>query len=186
LGIGWTLVGLGLLWGATGFAAAWWFGIASDWSDLVWRIMDGLWLGWLDTLVFLGLSAGHLVLGAIYLSDARMLRRFRAVLDHRGVSSNHRPGVVVPWERIQHVGVTGGNRGYRRLLVDDGSIPEWFWDLPKIQPGRALLRQLFGRAGFLVNVPIDRLNVEAAEIVTAIRSYSGGRFPDPVIRPPRG
>lgn len=134
--------------------------------------------GALCVVLLLGLGILILGIGCLFLYDARQLRLIQLVINHRGIGREDQPQVMVPWDRIRHVVVSTGNPGWRRLLVDDGRMPEDWWTPPTIYAGRAQLRLLARRRRLLVNVPIDRLDVPADQIIRAIRHHSGGRFPD--------
>jgi hypothetical protein len=185
---GWTFIGVGLWWSVFGVCLAWFY--RGLWSQSLLELFESgavVGIASLDVIVMLGLGMGNYLVGALHLADASQLREFRLVIDHGGVASASRPGVVVPWERIQHVVVTSGSARTRRLLVDDGAVPpEWWW-VSTVRAGRGL-RRLLARRGrrFLVNVPIGRLDAAERDIRDAIRYFSGERFPDPVIAPRRG
>lgn len=107
------------------------------------------------------------------LREVRQLDRLRLVIDRHGIACED--GTVVPWERIRHIVVTRGRLGTRRLLVDDATGPE-------VTPEDAAMsiRAIVGRVRkkFVIDTPIDRLDVAAEEVIRAIRHHSGHRFPD--------
>ena len=107
------------------------------------------------------------------LREVRELVRLRLRIDEHGITREGEPPLSLPWDRIRHLAVTRHRPGARRLIVDDGTGPEL---TPSDASGS--LRAEFSRREYALDVPVDRLDVDAERLVQAIRHYSGQRLPD--------
>lgn len=127
--------------------------------------------------VSVGLPVANILGGLRKIRELREHDRLVLAIGPEGISRLNDPPLAVRWDHIRHIVVTGGKPGSRRLLVDDGTgTPA----RPRsVHIGlRDSLAYLAGRRRFTVDIPIDALNVEAGEVVRAIRHHSGGRLPD--------
>jgi hypothetical protein len=106
------------------------------------------------------------------LREVRRLDGLRLVIDADGISCGER---TVPWSRIRHATVTAGRAGSRRLLVDDGTGSELSAAHRGTSP-QAIVGRVSRR--YALDVPLDRLDVPADQLVGAIRRHSGQRLPD--------
>ncbi|MGH3681538.1 MAG: hypothetical protein ACRDT2_15005 [Natronosporangium sp.] len=115
--------------------------------------------------------------GSRHLWEMHRLDRLRLVIGPTGISRLNRPTWHLPWEQVRHIAVTDGERGKRRLLVDDGNgTPLSPADLP-FGPG-AHVGWVFATRRFALDLPIDALDADAGQLIAAIRYFSGGRLPD--------
>lgn len=151
------LVGIGLATGATG--------LVSD---------AGVAL--LGFAVVLLVTGGFTLVGYGAVREVRELDRLRLVIDDAGIARERPPPrVVLPWDRIRHAVVTSGRRGTRRLLVDDATGPEARPEDAGGSVGAIIGR---GRRRYVLDIPIDLLDVPADDLVHAIRRHSRHRLPD--------
>lgn len=112
---------------------------------------------------------------AALLHNAHRLAHLRLRIDGGGITVDDQ---LLPWPQIRHIAVTRARiPGQRMLLIDAGTGAEA--DHTDVeQGGRATWRRVFGIRRFSVELPLESLDVEPADLLHAIRHHSAGRFPD--------
>lgn len=126
--------------------------------------------------LWLVLASGALAmagLGAVH--EVRQLDGLRLIIDDRGITNDGVPEFGLPWSQIRHIAVSKGRPGFRRLKVDDGTGPEATAVDASDRLGALLRRR---QPQFALSLSIDRLDVEAGDLIRAIRHHSRQRLPD--------
>jgi len=118
-------------------------------------------------------------LGVVLIRAGRHLDRLTWIsVDQQGIGQYDGVWTVTPWPQVRHVVWPHRPDSFRSsvrwALVDTGGGARTV----DRSPTMAVLDLARRRRRYACHLPVDALNVEAGELLQAIRRFSQGRFPD--------